>query len=227
MQFNWFVTVCGLCSISIFISLVLFLLFLLLGTERQERSSTEAHGEMQNDCCTINSLNSHSTVNSEDNRYSNREGHSSLISEAFSPPNVLRSTFGHMKIIFPANLMELQARNQQIHSSDIYHKEGACLNSKEVLWNNTKKDSIHETIGELCGREMGSYTSNVAVDSFWPLCMYELRGKCNNDECPWQHVKDYCDTILYQNQHDDSDTTGMGFPLLILKPSFFISYTVE
>nr|XP_015876973.2 uncharacterized protein LOC107413525 isoform X2 [Ziziphus jujuba var. spinosa] len=177
------------------------------GTERQERSSTEAHGEMQNDCCTINSLNSHSTVNSEDNRYSNREGHSSLISEAFSPPNVLRSTFGHMKIIFPANLMELQARNQQIHSSDIYHKEGACLNSKEVLWNNTKKDSIHETIGELCGREMGSYTSNVAVDSFWPLCMYELRGKCNNDECPWQHVKDYCDTILYQNQHDDSDTT--------------------
>uniref|UniRef100_A0A0E0EMV3 Putative zinc-finger domain-containing protein n=1 Tax=Oryza meridionalis TaxID=40149 RepID=A0A0E0EMV3_9ORYZ len=28
-----------------------------------------------------------------------------------------------------------------------------------------------------------------AVDPFWPFCMFELRGKCNDEECPWQHNK--------------------------------------
>ncbi|KAF3433744.1 hypothetical protein FNV43_RR24847 [Rhamnella rubrinervis] len=177
------------------------------GTDRQERRNSEAQVEMQNDCCTVNSLNSHSNVNSEDNRYSNREGHSSLLSEAFSPHNILRSTFHHMKIISPASLIELQARNRQSHISDI-DKGGAGLNSDKIQCSNSKADSIHETFGELCGREIGSYTSNVAVDSFWPLCMYELRGKCNNDECPWQHVKDYSNSIVYQNEHEDFDSAA-------------------
>lgn len=198
---------------SMYTCLVLILLFLLLGTDRQERTNSEAHVEMQNDCCTVNSLNSHSTVNSEDNRYSNREGHSSLLSEAFSPHNILRSAFGHMKIISPASLMELRVRNRQSHISDI-DKGSAGVNSDKIQCSDSKADSIHETFGELCGREIGSYTSNIAVDSFWPLCMYELRGKCNNDECPWQHVKDYSNSIVYQNQHEDFDSAGMRISLI-------------
>lgn len=170
---------------------------------------------MQNDCCTVNSLNSHSTVNSEDNRCSNREGHSSLLSEAFSPHNILRSTFGHMKIVSAASLMELQARNRWSHVSDT-GKGGACLNSDKIQCSYGIADSIQETFGELGGREIGSYASKVAVDPSWPLCMYELRGRCNNDECPWQHVKDYSNAILYQNQHEDFDNSGMRIPLLIL-----------
>ncbi|ERN07716.1 uncharacterized protein LOC18435951 [Amborella trichopoda] len=30
-----------------------------------------------------------------------------------------------------------------------------------------------------------------AIDPFWPFCKFELRGKCNDDECPWQHARDY------------------------------------
>ncbi|XP_078429149.1 zinc finger C3H1 domain protein isoform X2 [Wolffia australiana] len=28
-----------------------------------------------------------------------------------------------------------------------------------------------------------------SLDPYWPLCMFELRGKCNDDECQWQHFK--------------------------------------
>uniref|UniRef100_A0ACD5Y9C5 Uncharacterized protein n=1 Tax=Avena sativa TaxID=4498 RepID=A0ACD5Y9C5_AVESA len=27
------------------------------------------------------------------------------------------------------------------------------------------------------------------IDPFWPFCMFELRGKCNDEECQWQHVE--------------------------------------
>lgn len=43
---------------------------------------------------------------------------------------------------------------------------------------------------DLCEVEMIFDSRNVAVEPFWPLCMYELRGKCNDNECPWQHLKD-------------------------------------
>ncbi|KAG0467416.1 hypothetical protein HPP92_018996 [Vanilla planifolia] len=35
----------------------------------------------------------------------------------------------------------------------------------------------------------GRFHSSVEFDPFWPLCMFEFRGKCNDEECPWQHVK--------------------------------------
>ncbi|KMT17543.1 hypothetical protein BVRB_2g037440 isoform A [Beta vulgaris subsp. vulgaris] len=41
--------------------------------------------------------------------------------------------------------------------------------------------------------EIDSFTCKSAINPLWPLCMYELRGRCNNDECPWQHTEDYSD----------------------------------
>lgn len=35
--------------------------------------------------------------------------------------------------------------------------------------------------------EMGYSMCDLSIDPFWPFCMFELRGKCNDDECPWQH----------------------------------------
>ncbi|KAK1627420.1 hypothetical protein QYE76_001735 [Lolium multiflorum] len=29
------------------------------------------------------------------------------------------------------------------------------------------------------------------IDPFWPFCMFELRGKCNDEECQWQHVENH------------------------------------
>ncbi|PKA63247.1 hypothetical protein AXF42_Ash017715 [Apostasia shenzhenica] len=42
--------------------------------------------------------------------------------------------------------------------------------------------SIPTGYNVLCG-------SSMEIQPFWPLCMYELRGRCNDDECPWQHIK--------------------------------------
>lgn len=51
-------------------------------------------------------------------------------------------------------------------------------------------------------RKVDLYTSNLKMDPFRPLCMYELRGRCNNDECSWQHFKDFADDGLHQSQND-------------------------
>ncbi|KAM0881044.1 hypothetical protein ACQ4PT_033178 [Festuca glaucescens] len=29
------------------------------------------------------------------------------------------------------------------------------------------------------------------IDPFWPFCVFELRGKCNDEECQWQHVENH------------------------------------
>ncbi|CAF2296906.1 unnamed protein product [Brassica napus] len=54
-------------------------------------------------------------------------------------------------------------------------------------------------------RKVDLYTSNLKMDPFRPLCMYELRGRCNNDECSWQHFKDFADDGLHQSQNDPPD----------------------
>ncbi|GAY45243.1 hypothetical protein CUMW_088050 [Citrus unshiu] len=69
-----------------------------------------------------------------------------------------------------------------------------------------KTNSKPDIVKGYVGKEMGSYTCNLAIDPLWPLCMYELRGKCNNDECPWQHVKYFADRN--KNLHDDSDSAA-------------------
>lgn len=109
-----------------------------------------------------------------------------------------------MKVICPKNLIQQEAGSQQIPS---------LINSEKIQFNSAMVEPLNETLGKLSGGEAGSYRTGPAVDPFWPLCMYELRGKCNNDECPWQHVKDYSNTNMYQHWHDNSDNAGMSNPI--------------
>ncbi|KAK9169896.1 hypothetical protein Syun_002036 [Stephania yunnanensis] len=63
--------------------------------------------------------------------------------------------------------------------------------------------------------EMGSYTCDLSVDPFWPLCMFEVRGKCNDEECQWQHVKDYSERNIKHHLHAtnaDSNTVSSTNP---------------
>lgn len=48
-----------------------------------------------------------------------------------------------------------------------------------------------------------------AIDPFWPFCMFELRGKCNNEECQWQHIKHCTLRNLKQNKHSAASCTGL------------------
>lgn len=188
-----------------------FIVFLLLGRGGWERSNTEAP-EIQHDHCIQNScLISHSLASSEDNRFPDKEGSCILISEILTS-NIFNSAFGNLRSVAPPASMEWLSRHGQNYTSDINNKEGACVDTEKIQWSNTKADSLGETVTELFGREIGSYTCDIVVDPFRPLCMYELRGKCNNDECPWQHVRDNSNAIMSHDQSGDSDSDGMQIP---------------
>ncbi|XP_022765189.1 uncharacterized protein LOC111310225 isoform X2 [Durio zibethinus] len=111
--------------------------------------------------------------------------------------SILRSAIGHLKVMSPVT------RQKENH---FYSEEGSYVNFDEIEWSGQIANSLEEAVRGLSGKEMGSYMCTIAVDPFWPLCMYELRGKCNNDECPFQHVKDFSKKNAYQNAHDDSDS---------------------
>lgn len=119
-------------------------------------------------------------------------------------PLILRSAFGHLKQMSKLNSKQLLNKNRWFHVNDGENENNSCHGSRAecssmlamavpAAWNLSSEES--------------SYSCSPAVDPFWPLCMYELRGKCNNDECPWQHAKDYNDGN-HQSQHSENDDAG-------------------
>ncbi|KAK7340866.1 hypothetical protein VNO77_21582 [Canavalia gladiata] len=114
-------------------------------------------------------------------------------------PLIFRSAFSGMREMFPFNSNQLQNKNMFIHAHDGQNENATSLSSDETKWSNT--------FGNLLSDD-SSFGYSSAVDPFWPLCMYELRGKCNNDECPWQHAKDYGDVNIQHTDSNNSDGQG-------------------
>lgn len=110
----------------------------------------------------------------------------------------------------PRSPVGLQARTQQKSMCDISHEDGSgpsCYDVCGSLGANLIEDITR-------GIDMQKFSSNMcdlSIDPFWPLCMFELRGKCNNEKCQWQHVKDLAENV---KQHDDSARAGMAFNLI-------------
>ncbi|PWA94639.1 tetratricopeptide-like helical domain, zinc-finger domain protein [Artemisia annua] len=92
---------------------------------------------------------------------------------------VIRSAFGHVKSTAMMNYV-------QSHTDDI-GSDGVCGAQPTDVASSSKTYSSLD----MYVNEAGSYSSNLAINPFWPLCMFELRGKCNDDECSWQHARDY------------------------------------
>ncbi|KAK2978097.1 hypothetical protein RJ640_009261 [Escallonia rubra] len=132
-------------------------------------------------------------------------GSSSVESISFLCP-ILRTALGHMKIADRSTSVQSQDRSQPNPISDnFYYKKsnGDRPDMKEPI--TMSSNSIKETSSDIYASEFGSYTNNIAIDPFWPLCMYELRGKCNNDECTWQHVRDYSARGINNDKSDSAD----------------------
>ncbi|XP_030489241.2 uncharacterized protein LOC115705912 isoform X1 [Cannabis sativa] len=173
------------------------------GPGRLERINSDAPDIQLEHCNEDNCLISHSHTNAEDNRFYNKEDSSCI---SITSSNIFKSVFANMKVITPSTLMEWLAGNRQNYINGVSKKEDACPNSDQMQGSNTQADSTEEAVTELFGTDIGSYNCDISVDPFKPLCMYELRGKCNNDECPWQHVRDKCSEIISHDQNNDSDT---------------------
>ncbi|XP_019192840.1 PREDICTED: uncharacterized protein LOC109187173 isoform X3 [Ipomoea nil] len=104
-------------------------------------------------------------------------------SATFSLP-ALRSAFSHLKVLGPTNSDQLQTRSMNIQASHV-HDENDDGNMGNIM------DTYASASMDLRCNVNGSYFCKFAIDPLWPLCMYELRGKCNNNECTWQHFRDY------------------------------------
>lgn len=106
------------------------------------------------------------------------------------PTSGLHSVSRHIYMIFPG-----------YHTCNVKESDNVVtLKEKKVT------DFIADDVGEVLKFERpapmgyrGIYESSVEIDPFWPLCMFEFRGKCNDEECPWQHMK----ATMFSKSRDD------------------------
>ncbi|CAL0308299.1 unnamed protein product [Lupinus luteus] len=176
----------------------------LKGIERHERSICLYSNETQTQHnIGENSLNSNYSAASGDQGGIPRQSHYSTNTINISS-SIFRSAFSHLKEMSPFNSNQFLSKNISIRANDGENENATCLASDVTKWNNMLANSMPVTVGNLLSEE-SSYSCSPAVDPFWPLCMFELRGKCNNDECPWQHVKDYGDGNVCKRQRTDSN----------------------
>ena len=179
-----------------------------LGIERHERSICPDSNEIQSQQNNGgNSLDSNGSAGSGDQGHMPCQGHHST-NNVNIQPLIFRSAFSELREMSPLYSNQFQSKNKYIHANDSENRHSTCLSSDETKWSSSLAISMPVTVGNLLSEE-SSYSCSPVVDPFWPLCMYELRGKCNNDECPWQHVKDYGDGNIYQHQHTDSNNAGI------------------
>ncbi|XP_043699062.1 uncharacterized protein LOC122649872 isoform X2 [Telopea speciosissima] len=120
----------------------------------------------------------------------------STLSPSLLPPSNMRSALGHMKITSPIRFSKLQSGGLGVCRYDIAHEGDSGGNGNDILFDIVGACS---TEGNRRGMgDMGSYTCDLSVDPFWSFCMFELRGKCNDEECCWQHFKDYSQRNIKQ-----------------------------
>ncbi|CAH2058713.1 unnamed protein product [Thlaspi arvense] len=134
-----------------------------------------------------NSLNFQPSIEMESHRTSPEDD--ILSSVTLSGP-LFRSTINHLKAPGSSITSLGPEYTLQDKSYSLYSDDRQC-------------SSVTKT--PVYGGKNGLYTSNLKMDPFRPLCMYELRGRCNNDECSWQHFNDFSDDSLHQSLNDLPD----------------------
>ncbi|XP_009798389.1 uncharacterized protein [Nicotiana sylvestris] len=122
----------------------------------------------------------------------------------FSYP-ILKSAILHFKVSDSMNLLKLQIRNSSVQTS---HDQGENNFSGGTIPSISSSGPVEAASVDLIGSKSGSYTCDFAIDPLWPLCIFELRGKCNNDECSWQHVRDYSSGSRMKMTLDNDDKVG-------------------
>ncbi|MCL7029872.1 hypothetical protein MKW94_014361 [Papaver nudicaule] len=112
----------------------------------------------------------------------------------YMPSSALRTAFNHLRNTALSSV-GFQTRKKRKSMSEISGEEyDLCDTSGAHLIDDLNKGTDVQGFG--------SYVCDHSIDPFWPLCMFELRGKCNNEKCLWQHVKDFGKNV---KQHDDSE----------------------
>lgn len=152
-----------------------------LGGNEIEETLSELPVQIKANCCVekfSSNFGSTSTAVPLNNKF---------VIEALYP--VLKSAFVHMKVVDVVSLVHSHTEHNSTgpHTNDKNSSDDSHYEIESVGSSSTPRE---ETSVDLCFKEVGFYSCNPDIDPLWPLCMFELRGKCNDDECPWQHVRD-------------------------------------
>lgn len=138
-------------------------MFNFLGSESPGRKCSQATERIiQSDADDLCFKDVSMSIHPEDNGSHPKVDRGPSQVAVFSVPSVLQILCNHFKLLPP----ELSISHKDL--IDVRPKHNMLLS---------------------CLPTMGPYNVDFSLDPFWPLCMFELRGKCNDDECPWQHLK--------------------------------------
>ncbi|RCV18802.1 hypothetical protein SETIT_3G332500v2 [Setaria italica] len=107
-----------------------------------------------------------------------------------APQNASR----HIKQAFPWFCKEASNYKNDYLTSDTSSEATECV-----------QDMIQDCVRE---NTKDSDMAHSLIDPFWPFCMFELRGKCNDEECQWQHVEHHAWRKSKHTKHAMTSVSG-------------------
>ncbi|XP_062203571.1 uncharacterized protein LOC133905819 [Phragmites australis] len=98
------------------------------------------------------------------------------------PSSVPQNAARHIKWAFPGFCKEVSDFKNGYLTSDAASE--ATESVQDII-----QDRDGENVKMLPTTQKDNDMAHSGIDPFWPFCMFELRGKCNDEECQWQHAE--------------------------------------
>jgi hypothetical protein len=125
-------------------------------------------------------------------------GTNNLAFPSSAPQNAAR----HIKQAFPWFCKEASDYKNDYLTSDTSSEVTEYIQDKI-------QDCVRENIKILPTTQKDNDMAHSLIDPFWPFCMFELRGKCNDEECQWQHVEHHAWRKSKHTKHVMTSVSGL------------------
>jgi hypothetical protein len=138
----------------------------------------------------------------EDNNSSLKEiciplGTNNLVFPSSAPQNAAR----HIKQVFPWFCKESSDYKNDCLTRDAASEVTECV--QDMI-----QDCVGENIKIVPTTQKDDDMADSVIDPFWPFCMFELRGKCNDEECQWQHFEHHAWRKSKHTKHAMTSVSG-------------------
>ena len=123
-----------------------------------------------------------------------------LLGTSNFPSSAPQNAARHIKQAFPCFCKE-----SSDYKNDCLTSEAASAECVQYMI----QDCVGENMKILPTTQKDDDTAHSAIDPFWPFCMYELRGKCNDEECQWQHFEHHAWRKSKHTKHAMTSVSGL------------------
>ncbi|CAN6361352.1 unnamed protein product [Urochloa humidicola] len=117
------------------------------------------------------------------------------------PSSALQNAARHIKQAFPWFCKEASNYKNDCLTSDAAYEATECVHDMV-------QDCVGENMKILLTTRKDNEMAYSVIDPFWPFCMFELRGKCNDEECQWQHLEHHAWRKSKHTKHAMSSVSG-------------------